>query len=50
MSDDGQIMRCPVAEISTVGRNTKGVIVMEVEEGDQVASVTVVPGAVADEE
>ena len=50
MSDDGQIMRCPVAEISTVGRNTKGVIVMEVEEGDRVASVTVVPGAVADEE
>jgi len=43
MSDDGQIMRCPVEEISTVGRNTKGVVVMEVDEGDRVASVTVVP-------
>ncbi len=43
MSEDGQIMRCPVADISTVGRNTKGVKVMEVEAGDGVASVTVVP-------
>ncbi|MEF8783614.1 MAG: DNA gyrase subunit A [Haloarculaceae archaeon] len=43
MSEDGQIMRCPVADISTVGRNTKGVKVMEVEVDDQVASVTVVP-------
>ncbi len=43
MSEGGQIMRCPVADISTVGRNTKGVIVMRVETGDQVASVTVVP-------
>jgi DNA gyrase subunit A len=43
MSEDGQIMRCPVAEISTVGRNTKGVIVMDVVEDDRVASVTVVP-------
>jgi len=44
MSDEGQIMRCPVADISTVGRNTKGVIVMGLEPGDGVASVTVVPG------
>jgi DNA gyrase subunit A len=43
MSEDGQIMRCPVADISTVGRNTKGVKVMEVEADDRVASVTVVP-------
>ena len=49
MSDEGQIMRCPVAEISTVGRNTKGVTVMEVEDGDSVASVTVVPGPTDDE-
>ncbi len=43
MSDDGQIMRCPVAEISTVGRNTKGVTIMQVDAGDSVASVTVLP-------
>jgi DNA gyrase subunit A len=43
MSGSGQIMRCPVGEVSTVGRNTKGVVVMRVESGDRVASVTVVP-------
>ncbi|MUV88775.1 DNA gyrase subunit A [Halapricum sp. CBA1109] len=43
MSDRGQIMRCPVADISTVGRNTKGVVIMTVEEGDSVASVDVLP-------
>jgi DNA gyrase subunit A len=41
MSESGQIMRCPVEEISTVGRNTKGVVVMELDDDDQVASVTV---------
>jgi DNA gyrase subunit A len=43
MSETGQIMRCPVENISTVGRNTKGVVVMDLEDGDRVASVTVVP-------
>jgi len=43
MSERGQIMRCPVGEISTVGRNTKGVVVMDVDEGDRVASVDVIP-------
>ncbi|MEF8814880.1 MAG: DNA gyrase C-terminal beta-propeller domain-containing protein, partial [Halovenus sp.] len=45
MSEGGQIMRCPVDEISTVGRNTKGVVVMRVEPDDSIASVTVVPDA-----
>ena len=43
MSEGGQIMRCPIDQISTVGRNTKGVVVMSVEAGDQVASVDVIP-------
>ena len=43
MSASGQIMRCPVANISTVGRNTKGVVIMDVEAGDSVASVDVLP-------
>jgi DNA gyrase subunit A len=43
MSASGQIMRCPVENISTVGRNTKGVVIMDVEEGDSVASVDVLP-------
>ena len=46
MSGGGQIMRCPVADISTVGRNTMGVTVMEVEGADQVASMTVIPDGV----
>jgi DNA gyrase subunit A len=44
MSEAGQIMRCPVADISTVGRNTMGVEVMSLDGDDRVASVTVVPG------
>ena len=44
MSENGQIMRSPVDEISTQGRNTMGVRVMRLEADDRVASVTVVPG------
>ena len=43
MSDDGQIMRTRVEEISTVSRNTMGVIVMNLEADDRVASVDIVP-------
>ncbi|WP_123623427.1 DNA gyrase subunit A [Halorubrum sp. CSM-61] len=50
MSDDGQIMRTRVEEISTVSRNTKGVIVMNLDPDDAVASVDIVPeSAYADE-
>jgi DNA gyrase subunit A len=45
MSATGQIMRCPVADVSIVRRNTKGVNIMSVEPGDEVATVTVVPAA-----
>ncbi|MFC7213159.1 DNA gyrase subunit A [Saliphagus sp. GCM10025334] len=43
MSERGQIMRTRASEISTVGRNTMGVTVMDVEAGDAVASVDVIP-------
>ncbi|AKH97976.1 DNA gyrase subunit A [Halanaeroarchaeum sulfurireducens] len=43
MSDDGQIIRMPVAEISTVGRNTKGVRVMAIDADDQLAGISVFP-------
>ena len=46
MSADGQIMRTRVEEISTVSRNTKGVIVMNLEPDDEVASVDIVPESV----
>ncbi|WP_254530585.1 DNA gyrase subunit A [Natrinema gelatinilyticum] len=47
MSERGQIVRTRVDEISTVGRNTMGVIVMDVDDGDAVASVDVIPAAAA---
>ncbi|PSP82880.1 DNA gyrase subunit A [Halobacteriales archaeon QS_1_68_17] len=41
MSENGQIMRVRAADVSTVGRNTKGVTIMRLDEDDQVASVEV---------
>ncbi|MYL18096.1 DNA gyrase subunit A [Halorubrum terrestre] len=46
MSGAGQIMRTRVEEISTVSRNTKGVIVMNLDPDDEVASVDIVPESV----
>ncbi|AXR77669.1 DNA gyrase subunit A [Natrarchaeobaculum sulfurireducens] len=43
MSEHGQIVRTRVDEISTVGRNTMGVTVMDVEASDAVASVDRIP-------
>jgi DNA gyrase subunit A len=42
MSGSGQIMRTRVDEVSTVGRNTKGVVVMRLSGNDHVASVDVI--------
>ncbi|MHC3437285.1 DNA gyrase subunit A [Natrialbaceae archaeon A-gly3] len=50
MSENGQIMRTRAEEISTVGRNTMGVTVMDVEDGDAVASVDVVPPSTGGED
>ena len=50
MSESGQIMRTQVDEISTVSRNTKGVVVMRLDETDRVAGVDVVDNTDADEE
>ena len=50
MSERGQIMRIRAGDVSQVGRNTKGVTIMELEGGDRVATVTVVPAAVAEQE
>ncbi|MDQ2071837.1 DNA gyrase subunit A [Haloarcula sp. H-GB4] len=43
MSEQGQIMRIRAGDVSQVGRNTKGVTIMGLEDDDRVASVTVVP-------
>ena len=42
MSEAGQIMRTEVGEVSEIGRNTKGVVVMRLADDDRVAAVDVV--------
>ncbi|ESP88736.1 DNA gyrase subunit A [Candidatus Halobonum tyrrellensis] len=45
LSEGGQILRTPVEGISTYGRNTMGVRVMDLDAGDKVAAVDVLPAA-----
>ncbi|WP_323676609.1 DNA gyrase subunit A [Halorubellus sp. PRR65] len=45
MSDQGQIMVTHASDVSLVGRNTMGVTIMDLEDGDNVASVDVLPAA-----
>ncbi|MFB6148824.1 MAG: DNA gyrase subunit A [Halobacteriales archaeon] len=47
MSESGQVMRTEVEDISIVGRNTQGVIVMDTEDVGM-ASVDVIPAAAVD--
>jgi len=41
MSEDGQIMRASVSEVSEYGRNTQGVTVMDLTEHDRLAAIDV---------
>lgn len=41
-TDKGQTIRVPCAQISTIGRNTQGVRIMNLNEGEKVVAVTVV--------
>jgi DNA gyrase subunit A len=50
MTESGQIMRTEVDEVSTVGRNTKGVVVMRLDDTDRVAGVDVVDNTGSDDE
>jgi DNA gyrase subunit A len=43
ISGRGKIQRVPVSDISTIGRNTQGVRIMNLEEGDTLAAVKRVP-------
>lgn len=44
MSSKGQTIRTPVKGISTIGRNTQGVTIIKLSEGEKVASFAVVRG------
>jgi DNA gyrase subunit A len=50
MSERGQVIRTPVEDISTVGRNTMGVTVMDVAADDRVAAIDIVSAARADDD
>lgn len=44
ITESGMIVRTPVAEVSTVGRNTQGVRLVNLKDGDRVVSVEIVTG------
>jgi DNA gyrase subunit A len=48
-SENGQIVRIPLDEVSTVGRNTMGVTVMGLAADDRLADADVIPGAALEE-
>ena len=39
MTEKGMVVRTPVADVRTIGRNTQGVRLMDVQEGDRIVSV-----------
>jgi DNA gyrase subunit A len=45
----GKIQRLRVADISEIGRNTQGVRVIRLDEGDKLASIARIPGEIAGE-
>jgi DNA gyrase subunit A len=46
----GKIQRVRAADISTIGRNTQGVRIMRVDEGDKLASIAWIPGEIIEDE
>ena len=40
VTDRGQLIRCPVADVRIAGRSTQGVILFKTAEGERVVSVT----------
>lgn len=50
MTSRGKIQRLAVSEISVIGRNTQGVRIMNVDEGDSLAAVVRVPEGESDED
>lgn len=48
MSQNGVLVRTPVRDISIVGRNTQGVRLIRLEEGDQLSGLERIDGLTAD--
>ncbi len=49
ITDTGRVIKIPVANIRVVGRNTKGVTLMRVDDDERIVSMTRIPEAEADE-
>lgn len=50
IADNGVIIRTPAKDISLIGRNTKGVRLMNVEDGSKIVGVAIVPNEEFEEE
>ena len=50
MSQGGALVRTPVKDISVVGRNTQGVRLIRLEEGDQLTGLERIDGLTGDED
>jgi len=50
VTDGGQVIRCPVDDIRIAGRNTQGVIIFKLGDGEKVASVAHLPESGAGQE
>ena len=50
MSQNGVLVRTPVRDISVVGRNTQGVRLIRLEEGDQLSGLERIDGLAGDAE
>ncbi len=50
VSDGGQLIRCPVSDISVVGRSTRGVTIFKTAEGENVVSVSRMRDTIEDDE
>jgi DNA gyrase subunit A len=48
MSQNGVLVRTPVKDISVVGRNTQGVRLIRLEEGDQLSGLERIEGLAGD--
>ncbi|MFV0443824.1 MAG: DNA gyrase subunit A [Planctomycetaceae bacterium] len=50
ISSSGKIQRIRAADISTIGRNTQGVRIMSLDDGDKLVQIARIPAEVVDEE
>jgi DNA gyrase subunit A len=50
VTNNGQLIRCPVKDIRITGRRTQGVIIFRIDDGEKVVSVSRIPSQEGDDE